>query len=238
MNLIVRSLWRLIPENERAVLLSMAPHFRQRHIERVLKGRAQYQACFDQHRALFIHVPKSAGRSIVRGLFDVRSVEHAPADWYQLLDPDKYDSYFKFTFVRNPWDRAVSAYTYLLQGGSAASTEDRQWSDFIDSFESFDDFARSWITPENVMRYSLFTPQVAFLKNRFGAIDMDFIGRFETLADDFASVAERLGVDATLPHINSSRAQGYRDFYTDASQQAVAQAYAEDIEALDYHFEH
>ena len=55
MNLIVRSLWRLIPENERAVLLSLAPHFRQRHIERVLKGRAQYQACFDQHLSL-IHI--------------------------------------------------------------------------------------------------------------------------------------------------------------------------------------
>ena len=102
MNVFVRSLWRLIPENERAVLLSMAPHFRQRHIERVLKGRARYQPCFDEHRALFIHVPKSAGRSIVRGLFNVRSVEHAPADWYQLLDPDKYGDYFKFTLSATP----------------------------------------------------------------------------------------------------------------------------------------
>ena len=222
MNVFVRSLWRLIPENERAVLLSMAPHFRQRHIERVLKGRARYQPCFDEHRALFIHVPKSAGRSIVRGLFNVRSVEHAPADWYQLLDPDKYGDYFKFTFVRNPWDRAVSAYTYLLQGGSAASTEDRQWSDFVSSFESFDDFACNWITPDNVMRYALFTPQVEFLRNRFGLI---------------ATVAERLGIDASLPHINSSREQGYRDFYSDASRDAVARAYAEDIEKLDYRFE-
>ena len=237
MNLVVRSLWRLIPENERAVLLSLAPHFRQRHIERVLKGRARYQPCFDEHRALFIHVPKSAGRSIVRGLFDVRSVEHAPADWYQLLDPGKFDDYYKFTFVRNPWDRAVSAYTYLLQGGSAASAEDRQWSEFVGSFDSFDDFARSWITPDNVMRYALFTPQVAFLKDRFGRIDMDFIGRFETLAEDFATVAARLGVDASLPHINSSRKQGYHAFYSDASRDAVARAYAEDIDSLGYRFQ-
>jgi hypothetical protein len=230
-------LWRLIPENERSLLLSAAPHFRQRHIERILKGRAHYQPCFDRHRALFIHVPKSAGRSIVRGLFDVRSVEHAPADWYQLLDSEKFDAYFKFTFVRNPWDRAVSAYTYLLQGGSAASVEDRQWSRFVSGFENFDDFARNWLTPDNVMRYALFTPQVEFLKNRFGQIDMDFIGRFETLADDFATVAKRLGVDATLPHINSSRDRGYQDFYSEASHDAVARAYAEDIASLDYRFE-
>ena len=87
------------------------------------------------------------------------------------------------------------------------------------------------------MRYALFTPQVEFLRKRFGLIDMDFIGRFETLADDFATVAERLGVDASLPHINSSREQGYRDFYSDASRDAVARAYAEDIEKLDYRFE-
>ncbi len=236
MNLLVRALWRLIPENERAVLLSQAPHFRQRHIERVLKGRAKYQPCFDEHRALFIHVPKSAGRSIVRGLFGVRSVEHAPADWYQLLDPAKFDDYFKFTFVRNPWDRAVSAYTYLLQGGSAASAEDRQWSEFVSSFDSFDDFACQWITPGNVLRYALFTPQVEFLKDRFGRIDMDFIGRFESLADDFASVAERLGVEASLPHINSSREQEYQSFYTDASRKAVAEAYAEDIASFNYRF--
>ncbi len=237
MNLLVRTLWRLIPENERAVLLSMTPHFRQRHIERILKGRARYQPCFDKHRALFIHVPKSAGRSIVRGLFDVRSVEHAPADWYQLLDPQKFDTYFKFTFVRNPWDRAVSAYTYLMQGGSAASEEDQQWSGFVGGFESFDDFACQWITPENVMRYALFTPQVEYLKDSFGRIDMDFIGRFETLAADFNTVAERLGVDASLPHINSSREQRYQDFYSDGSREAVASAYAEDINRLGYRFE-
>ena len=237
MNILVSSLWRLIPERERAVLLSLAPHYRQRHIERVLKGRAGYQPCFDRHRALFIHVPKSAGRSIVRGLFDVRSVEHAPADWYQLLDPEKFDAYFKFTFVRNPWDRAVSAFTYLQQGGSAASEEDQAWSTFVSGFDSFDDFAREWLSPDNARRYALFTPQVEFLKDRFGRVDMDFIGRFENLAEDFATVAARLEVNASLPHINASREQGYQAYYSEASRMRVAAAYAEDIEQFGYTFD-
>ena len=103
--------------------------------------------------------------------------------------------------------------------------------------DQFDDFARNWIPSANVMRYALFTPQVEFLKNRFGSIDMDFIGRFETLSADFATVAQRLGVDATLPHINSSREQGYQEFYSAASRDAVARAYAEDAERLGYCFE-
>ena len=236
MNILTNILWRLMPATERRMLLSLAPQYQQRHIERVLKGRAIYQPCFDQHQALFIHVPKSAGRSIVRGLFDVKSVEHAPADWYQRLDREKFERYFKFTFVRNPWDRAVSAYSYLKNGGSAASEDDLHWSRFVNQFDSFDDFVCQWMTAENIMRNALFTPQTLFLQDEFGTLAMDFIGRFENLAEDFARVAERLNVNASLPHINQSRQTPYEDFYSDRSRQIIADLYAGDISAFNYSF--
>ncbi len=237
MNLLTSILWRLMPATQRRMLLSLAPQYQQRHIERVLKGRAIYQPCFDRHEALFIHVPKSAGRSVVRGLFDVKSVEHAPAAWYQQLDAQRFDRYFKFTFVRNPWDRAVSAYTYLGKGGSAASAEDGQWADFVNSYDAFDDFILDWLSEENALRNALFTPQVIFLKDIFGRIDMDFVGRFETLQADFDTVARRLGVDAQLPHLNQSRSQDFRTFYTRDSRERVARVYAEDIDAFGYRFD-
>ena len=237
MNLLTKILWRLMPETERQMVLALAPQYQQRHIDRLFKGRAIYQPCFDQHQALFIHVPKSAGRSVVRGMFDVKSVEHAPADWYQRLDADKFQRYFKFTFVRNPWDRAVSAYTYLSKGGSAASEEDQQWADFVNGFESFDDFVCRWMTPENAMRNALFTPQVVFLKDIFGAINMDFIGRFENLQTDFDTVAQKLGVETQLPHLNQSGAQAYTSFYSDRSKAIIADVYAEDVSAFNYRFD-
>lgn len=236
MNLLTNLLWRLMPATERRMLLSLAPQYQQRHIERVIKGRAIYQPCFDRHRALFIHVPKSAGRSVVRGLFDVKSVEHAPASWYQQLDAGRFEQYFKFTFVRNPWDRAVSAYTYLRNGGSPASVEDSQWADFVSGFSSFDAFICEWLSAENAMRNALFTPQVVFLKDIFGCIDMDFVGRFENLQADFDRVAEQLGIDARLPHLNRSRSEDFRSFYTPASRDRVADVYAEDINAFGYVF--
>jgi chondroitin 4-sulfotransferase 11 len=237
MNLITSILWRLMPATERRMLLSLAPQYRQRHIERILKGRAVYQPCFDRHQALFIHVPKSAGRSVVRGLFDVKSVEHAPADWYQQLDPDRFQRYFKFTFVRNPWDRAVSAYTYLANGGSAASDEDIYWSQFVTGFDSFDDFVCQWMSADNVTRNALFTPQVVFLKDSFGQLSIDFVGRFETLQADFNTIALQLGVDAQLPHLNKSRSRPYQSFYSERSQALVAEVYAEDIAAFGYQFD-
>lgn len=236
MNLLSSLMWRLMPQTEREMLLSYAPQYQQRHIERIIKGRAHYQPCFDQYQCLFIHVPKSAGRSLVRGLFDVKSVEHAPAQWYQLLDADRFQRYFKFTFVRNPWDRAVSAYTYLCQGGSAASREDTQWAEFANSFDSFDDFVCRWMTPDNVMRNALFTPQLTFLKDRFGMPCMDFVGRFEQLQADFNTVAKRIGSSGQLPHLNASRSEAYQSFYSERSAAIVAQVYAEDISSFGYQF--
>ncbi len=218
------------------MLLGYAPQYQQRHIDRILKGRAKYQPCFDAHNALFIHIPKSAGRSIVRGLFDVKSVEHAPAEWYQRLDPDRFDRYFKFSFVRNPWDRAVSAYTYLQAGGSAASREDTQWCEFIKRFDSFDDFVKQWMSAENIMRNALFTPQCLFLNNIFGQVEMDFIGRFESLSQDFNHVATTLQLDCQLPHLNKSRELHYADFYTPESRDIIASLYQTDIELFDYRF--
>ncbi|MBE9537824.1 MAG: sulfotransferase family 2 domain-containing protein [Proteobacteria bacterium] len=229
-------LWRMMPESERQMLLSYAPQYQRRHIDRILKGRAGYQSCFDTHRALFIHIPKSAGRSVVRGLFDVKSVEHAPADWYQQLDPDKFDNYFKFTFVRNPWDRAVSAYTYLRKGGSPASNEDQHWAKFVNSFKSFDDFVCRWMSDENINRNALFTPQRTFLKDIFGQVTMDYIGRFESLEQDFNSIAEKLGISAQLPHLNQSRVESYQSFYSAESQAIIERLYADDIAEFSYVF--
>ena len=218
------------------MLLSYAPQYQQRHIDRILRGRAAYPSCFDRHRALFIHVPKSAGRSVVRGLFDVKSVEHAPADWYQRLDPDKYESYFKFTIVRNPWDRAVSAYSYLAGGGSAASVDDRYWSQFIRQFSSFDEFVCQWMSEENIGRNALFTPQLIYLQDRFGQMSMDFVGRFESLEQDFQEIASKLNIKATLPHLNQSRGNDYQTYYTQRSRDIITRLYAQDIEAFGYAF--
>ena len=238
MNLFTRLMWYLIPERDRSLLLSYAPQYQQRHIDSILKGRAIYQPCFDQHQCLFIHVPKSAGRSVVRGLFDVKSVEHAPADWYQMVDPEKYQRYFKFSFVRNPWDRLVSAYTYLDGGGASSSAEDTLWSNFIKQFDSFDQFVCEWISPDNVMRNALFTPQTVFLKDQFGQVSMDFIGRFESLATDFATVADRLGIEASLPHLNKSNSRHYTKYYSDRSRDIVAEVFADDIARFSYRFDH
>ena len=238
MSFLTRLLWRTLPQQDRQAMLGSIPAFQRRNAERVLKGSARYQDCFDRSESLFIHVPKAAGRSVVRGLYDQRSVEHASAEWYAQLDPDRYQRYFSFTFVRNPWDRAVSAYTYLCQNGAPTNEDDSKWGEFVRDFDSFDDFVCRWLNRDTAMRHILFTPQHLFICNVFGELDLDYVGRFERLEEDYQYIAGQVRGSGPLPHLNQSieRPPHYADYYTDASKARVADVYEKDITLLGYTF--
>lgn len=237
MTIVTKILWKLISQQDRRLLLGYVPAFERRNIERIVNGRAKYHRVFDDNNCLFIHIPKSAGRSIVRGLFDVKSVEHAPAHWYEAIDKDKFDRYFKFTFVRNPWDRAVSAFTYLKAGGGLSNTVDSQWSEFLSEFNSFDEFVCNWLNEDNMSRHELFVPQRDYLLDKFGRISIDFIGHFETIEKDFRTICGRLGIEAKLPHINQSKVRHYSSYYSEQSTEIVADLYREDIALFNYKFD-
>lgn len=65
---------------------------------------------------------------------------------------------------------------------------------------------------------------------------VDFIGRYENLEADFATVAARLGIAGNLAWVNASRHAGYRDYYDDVTRVIVAKRFARDIAAFDYRF--
>ena len=69
---------------------------------------------------LFIHVPKTGGISVKRALYgDInRGHGHVRAITYRTkLGKNTFNNLFKLAVVRNTWDRLVSAYHYLSQGG-------------------------------------------------------------------------------------------------------------------------
>ncbi|HTT80257.1 MAG TPA: sulfotransferase family 2 domain-containing protein, partial [Stellaceae bacterium] len=80
-------------------------------------------------RCIFTHVPKTAGKSIrylfglpefaEQGIPDGNNIEDGfgHTRLSSLIDSAFFDDYFKFAFVRNPYDRIVSAFCYLIDGG-------------------------------------------------------------------------------------------------------------------------
>jgi hypothetical protein len=165
------------------------------------------------HKCIFIHVPKAAGTSIEQVfLTDLglpledrgqlllgpnpdprrgpRRLSHLTARElrsFGYISPGLFDSYFKFAFVRDPWDRAVSTYKYLRIGG--------EFKRFVCD-----------ILPNSLMNsdyYGYFVrPQYDYLHDDQGNRLVDFVGRFERLEDDFNVIRKRLRLGAALPHKN------------------------------------
>ena len=191
-------------------------------------------------KALFFHVPKTAGQSVQHSLFGGIVVGHWTFRQFELaFSKRELASLFKFTFVRNPWDRLVSAWVFLRGGGR--NQWDREWSEKnLTQFPDFESFVLQRISREQVEHeYWHFLPQVHFLRNGRGRVELDFVGRFENLQRDFERLAGLLGCSVALGSHNRTRSRQsseYRQFYTPRTAEIVAAAYREDIRTFGYEF--
>jgi hypothetical protein len=80
--------------------------------------------------------------------------------------------------------------------------------------------------------------QHARLADRNGILLPDYIGRFETLQEDFDRICERVGIPRTrLPHLNSTAHRLYKDYYDDETREMIAVKYRRDIRVFGYDFE-
>jgi chondroitin 4-sulfotransferase 11 len=200
-----------------------------------LRGRGIYQGWANAHRAIFIHIPKTAGSSVSQSLFGkARSNPHAPYSEYERINPRKFRRYFKFTFVRNPWDRVVSSYFYLRD---ELGPQMSWYAHEIAPYPDFAGFVRSWLTAANVRSSVHFKPQHMFICDASLRLRVDFVGRVETIEADFRHVCLRLGVAAALDWTNRSNHRPYQDYYTDELQDIVGAVYANDIALFGYRFD-
>jgi hypothetical protein len=140
------------------------------------------------------------------------------------LTDEQLRNYYKFGFVRNPWDRVVSVYLY-----ESARRYKGVFEDFVQRF---------YVERRLEGNYIRHLPQTEWMKRTpIHHIDMDFIGRFETLQEDFNKVCTHLGIsNISLPHMSKSNRTHYRDYYNETTKRLVSEFYASDIEAFKYEF--
>lgn len=177
---------------------------------------------------LFIHVPKAAGMSITTSLYK-KEIGHLKNKNYQK------NSIKTLSVVRNPYDRLVSAYFFLKQGGMNKYKADGVMSDYINNnFKDFDSFVRFYISHERFGEYPHFLSQVSFLKNRKGKIDIDYIAKLESLESDINEFCNKYNENIELMHINMSERKSYDEYYTEELKEIVYEKYKEDFELLGY----
>lgn len=229
-----RMLWKMMPKAQRTFLLGRMSVVDRSTVNKAMTANVRYPDAFERLNALFIHVPKCAGTSVCEALYQGWRPGHLPLYWYEEQFPAAYADAFKFTFVRDPLDRAYSAFTYLH--GNKPLRRNLGAYELVHRYASFDDFVKGWLHSENVRRQLHFAPQTDFLLDRYGSLAMDFIGRQETLRDDFFTLCEELKISRDLPHLNASRRpEGTaRENSNARTRQLVRQVYARDYELLGY----
>lgn len=215
------------------------------HLQRVLLkfigGRYNpYCEWHRRHRAIFVHIPRTGGTSMAFALGAPKP--HIPISRYAAFDRAAFKNYFKFAFVRNPWDRLLSAYTVLRTSDERPNwAEGMQWArTHMPQFQTFESFVLALDdtkTLQRMMTHDFFRLQLDWVTmphSRGSAVD--FLGRFETVAEDFEQVAAKLGIHEQLPMMNHSRHEPYREAYSRKMQKVAAEVYAADIKAFGYKF--
>lgn len=192
---------------------------------------------FDDKKAIFVHIPKCAGISVNKALFGNLAGGHTTLEHYlNIYEPKNILSYFKFTIVRNPWDRVVSAYHFLQQGGMN-QPDKTFYQQELAKFSNFEDFVKNWLRyPENLKKYHHFQTQSHYILDKHNKVPLDFIGYLENIDKDFAHICKKMNIKATLPNSNQSKRNNYQDYYSNETRDIVAEVYKQDIELLGYDF--
>ena len=181
---------------------------------------------------IFARIPKTGGTSVssVLGCRDV--FHHNTAAKIRMdIGQELWDSCFKFTFIRNPWDHAVSYYEatknqlrlapQMIVSGSFGG-----W--VLDGMKTFP--MTRWIVPGQ--------KQDPLLQEQYIEDDI-FVGRFENLQEDFDYVCDQIGRPSVeLPHLNPSKRQrDYRSYYQNPEvKRLVGEHGSGIIEKYEYQF--
>ena len=133
-----------------------------------------------------------------------------------------YDSYFKFGFVRDPWDWQVSLYHYTLV------KKDHHQYQLVSEMKDFKEYIH-WRVNNDVHL------QKEFFYDEDGNCIVDFIGRLENLETDFESILGKIDASEELPHVNKRKERyHYLTFYDQESIDLVNNAFSEDILTFGY----
>ena len=210
-----------------------------------------------KRKLIFIHIPKCAGSSINHYYFNTKNIswkipnydvlygwcpkrkihmQHATSQ--QLLETDliseeNWNDYFKFTFVRNPWDRAYSDYLWIMNDRNVKGS----FKDFLTKSGPFFEVLNN----NNSMNFrgDHLIPQTDFF-NLSGEFSLNFIGRFETLQKDILKINTELNINKQFnfhDKKNLNRYSHYSHFYSKSRKKIVNMNYKKDIEILKYQFE-
>lgn len=204
----------------------------------------------ERHKFIFTAIPKTGTHSVRRalrehlgeadleqvGLFVQKRFPFAPlaaighghvslAQVRPFLGEEKFASYLKFAFVRDPFDRFVSYCAFMTRDDGAFLRRPRE-------------VMRYFLFKERPLDHPLFQPQHTFVTDASGKLLADVVGRVEEMQSSYDAICARIGIQtAILDKVNSSDHGTFRDYYDAELVAGVADLYKRDLELFGYRFE-
>jgi chondroitin 4-sulfotransferase 11 len=181
-------------------------------------------------KLLFIHIPKTAGTSIVGSLIDqsnYKNKSHVLASYYS---DEEWLSSFSFVVIRNPFERFISHWLYhttnydgLMFSKRGFKIKNISLLEYYHLSKYLDDFKSNWKTMCQYITHPTGKP-------------VDLIIRFENLECGWRSLCNEIGIDKSLIKLNSTSHMYYRNYYDEKSKEAIGNWYDIDLKTFGYEF--
>tara|TARA_B100000405_G_scaffold302628_1_gene266451 strand:+ start:793 stop:1470 length:678 start_codon:yes stop_codon:yes gene_type:complete len=219
---------------------------------------------------LFLHMPKCAGMSVELISYDIPNIYicaiNRTQQWIDddpirkenfVLDFNKLDYNFSFSFVRNPYDRAVSSYYWTKTHHTMPYYKDMTFKSFLKDVVLNPSFFDNIKTNRDInyfiknylygfSNYSFFMrshfmpftdPQLKLFNSSLDQT-VDYIGKVETFNEDLRSCFNKMNIELPeILHENASEGRkDYREYYDEECLEIVSNVYKNDIEKFGYEF--
>ncbi len=226
------------------------PHF--------LDGRFYRMIISNTNKFIFIFIPRTAGESIRRSLESFvetaanEVVEHISANSLRKRLGEKWNEYFTFAIIRNPWSRVVS--TYLALKESENTKISNLFSNYsFEDFCFFSGFTRGLSSAIPLEQYDQLPAEISSLfANEFkniavsqktlitdenDQIIVNYVAKYEDLKNEFPTIVSYLNLGGEAPpELENIAVLDYKEFYTRPLVQLITSAFMDDIDFFGFSF--
>ncbi len=213
-----------------------------------------------KHKCIFIHIVKTGGTSVEQLLIK-NQLWHKPQKHWTASRAKKgysewWDAYYKFSIVRNPYDRLYSAYKFFMYPCSfkifikyrplppcTARRKPQLGGSILLKNKYSEESCRAYCTRYACGDDPIFKPCIDSITSPEGCVLIDRILRFENLNAEWFDLANDIDLPTKLPHVipfgngTRNKRSNYIKHYDDETREAVAKDFAKDIEYFGYKFE-
>jgi len=158
-----------------------------------------------EKKLIFIHITKNAGTSIIKAMGVENLYMDKTIEEYKEHYQKYWNNYTKFTSIRDPIDRFISAYKFarMKESGWFSATgeeglEKHHHYDLCNSMDINEYTSYIYKNPKEFNRRII--PQTFIISNENKEIEIDYYVRYENLLEDL----KKIGVDS-IEKLNSSK---------------------------------